>query len=266
MSALFGGYGLPLNGLLPAALCGSNAPTYALGDENTRPPAGPGEEQPLPPAEVTDDDGMIKARSAAGGRRHGGARAPPAGWPETKRSRRGSDVASRARPRTGHRRPHLVRRGVRPRARLRALVLRGARARGGPGPFAFRARADMTHRLHAVRGRHPPRRLGGVQAHRGRQRRLVVPHAGPRRGRGASHGGGPRAGTPSAAACAPAAALRRLPPHLAQLEAVRFLLDERGAEVNQQDRELGWTPLHRAARMCVPLMLCLSPRGAAQWR
>jgi hypothetical protein len=32
-----------------------------------------------------------------------------------------------------------------------------------------------------------------------------------------------------------------------QLAAVRFLLEERGAEVNQQDRERGWTPLHRAA-------------------
>ena len=32
---------------------------------------------------------------------------------------------------------------------------------------------------------------------------------------------------------------------------VKFLVEERGAEVNQQDRKRGWTPLHRAARMCV---------------
>ena len=37
-----------------------------------------------------------------------------------------------------------------------------------------------------------------------------------------------------------------------QLEMVKFLVEERGAEVNQQDRKRGWTPLHRAARMCVP--------------
>ena len=58
---------------------------------------------------------------------------------------------------------------------------------------------------------------------------------------------------------APRRAQRAAPPltprRAAQLEAVRFLLDERGAEVNQQDRELGWTPLHRAARMCVPAVL-----------
>ena len=66
MSALFGGYGLPLNGLLPAALCGSDAVAYALGDENTRPATGPLDEQTLPPAEVTEDDGLIKARPGGG--------------------------------------------------------------------------------------------------------------------------------------------------------------------------------------------------------
>lgn len=54
---------------------------------------------------------------------------------------------------------------------------------------------------------------------------------------------------------APRATPALTPPRAAQLEAVRFLLDERGAEVNQQDRELGWTPLHRAARMCVTAAL-----------
>ena len=34
-----------------------------------------------------------------------------------------------------------------------------------------------------------------------------------------------------------------------QLAFVRFLVEECKAEVNQQDRELGWTPLHRCARL-----------------
>ncbi len=33
------------------------------------------------------------------------------------------------------------------------------------------------------------------------------------------------------------------------MECVRFLVEQRGAEVNQRDRGRGWTPLHRAARM-----------------
>ena len=36
---------------------------------------------------------------------------------------------------------------------------------------------------------------------------------------------------------------------MAQMECVRFLIESRGAEVNQRDRAKGWTPLHRAARM-----------------
>ena len=34
-----------------------------------------------------------------------------------------------------------------------------------------------------------------------------------------------------------------------QLECARFLLEKRGAEVNQKDVSKGWTPLHRCARM-----------------
>jgi len=34
-----------------------------------------------------------------------------------------------------------------------------------------------------------------------------------------------------------------------QLEAARFLLEERQVHVNQQDAKWGWTPLHRAARV-----------------
>lgn len=34
-----------------------------------------------------------------------------------------------------------------------------------------------------------------------------------------------------------------------QLECVQFLVEQRGANVNQQDCQQGWTPLHRCARM-----------------
>ncbi len=34
-----------------------------------------------------------------------------------------------------------------------------------------------------------------------------------------------------------------------QLEAARFLLEERQVHVNQLDAKWGWTPLHRAARV-----------------
>lgn len=34
-----------------------------------------------------------------------------------------------------------------------------------------------------------------------------------------------------------------------QLECVKFLVEQRGANVNQQDCKQGWTPLHRCARM-----------------
>ncbi|KAK9861407.1 hypothetical protein WJX84_003615 [Apatococcus fuscideae] len=34
-----------------------------------------------------------------------------------------------------------------------------------------------------------------------------------------------------------------------QLECVKFLVEQRGAHVNQQDYKQGWTPLHRCARM-----------------
>ena len=47
---------------------------------------------------------------------------------------------------------------------------------------------------------------------------------------------------------------------------MRFLLDERGAEVNQQDRERGWTPLHRAARMCALAAAAYTPCAAADTR
>ena len=139
MSATFGGYGLPLNGLLPAALCGPKAAAYALDDENTRPAAAPRDDEPLPPADVTEEDGLIKARP-------GGGAAARQRRGRTRRRLAGNETLAgggRRRlthaPAAGHRRPHLVRRGVRPRARLRALVLRGAARRGGAGPVAFRS-------------------------------------------------------------------------------------------------------------------------------
>ena len=160
-----------------------------------------------------------------------------------------ADVASRARPRPGHRRPHLVRRGVRPRAGLRALFLRGAARARRRGPLRLpgltrRAAAqyvdairhgdlDEFKRIEAASGDwwFPTLDRGaGAALH------IAVDHAQAR-----------QAAPHCCAACAHA--------WRAQIEAVRFLLDERGAEVNQQDRELGWTPLHRAARMCVPAVL-----------
>ena len=36
---------------------------------------------------------------------------------------------------------------------------------------------------------------------------------------------------------------------LLQLECVRFLVEQRGARVNQRDVSRGWTPLHRCANM-----------------
>lgn len=35
----------------------------------------------------------------------------------------------------------------------------------------------------------------------------------------------------------------------AQMECVKFLVEERGVEINQQDVTKGWTPLMRCARM-----------------
>jgi ankyrin repeat protein len=36
---------------------------------------------------------------------------------------------------------------------------------------------------------------------------------------------------------------------IAQFAAVRFLLEERGVEINQQEGGRGWTPLHHCAYM-----------------
>lgn len=43
-----------------------------------------------------------------------------------------------------------------------------------------------------------------------------------------------------------------------QLECVKHLVEKLGAEVNQQDRTKGWTPLHRCARMYVPRVRVMS--------
>ena len=37
--------------------------------------------------------------------------------------------------------------------------------------------------------------------------------------------------------------------HAVQLECVKFLVEQRGAPVNQKDLGQGWTPLHRCAQM-----------------
>lgn len=100
MSALFGGYGLPLNGLLPAALAGGDSATYALADENVAPP----KTDDALPADVVEHDGLIKARARIA------AALPHAGAPEAKRSQPWPDVASRCNASAGCRRPDLVRR------------------------------------------------------------------------------------------------------------------------------------------------------------
>ena len=58
MAGTFGGYGLPLQGCLPAELAG--AVCYALGEENTRAPASHGEEGV--PEEVVRDNNLVKVR------------------------------------------------------------------------------------------------------------------------------------------------------------------------------------------------------------
>ena len=61
MAGTFGGYGLPLQGQLPAELTGTRR--YALGEENTLAPASPGEE--VVPEEVVRDTTLVKAISLA---------------------------------------------------------------------------------------------------------------------------------------------------------------------------------------------------------
>ena len=57
MAGTFGGYGLPLQGQLPAELTGTKR--YALGEENTLAPASHGEEDV--PEEVVRDNNLVKA-------------------------------------------------------------------------------------------------------------------------------------------------------------------------------------------------------------
>ena len=45
------------------------------------------------------------------------------------------------------------------------------------------------------------------------------------------------------------ACISRGGPLAAQLECVRFLVEQRGARVNQRDAARGWTPLHRCANV-----------------
>ena len=51
---------------------------------------------------------------------------------------------------------------------------------------------------------------------------------------------------------------------------MRFLVEDRGVEVNQQDAKVGWTPLHRAARVAhythAPGIEVDASRIIAYWR
>ena len=108
MAATFGGYGLPLNGALPAALAGG--PAYSLEEANTRPPDASSDAvvtalalTAKPPAEeVLIEAGLVKARARG---QEGAAGALHA--------RRAGCVRAHLRcalMRAGDRRPHLVRR------------------------------------------------------------------------------------------------------------------------------------------------------------
>lgn len=65
MAGTFGGYGLPLNGQLPAALVPGGF-AFALDEANTAPPPGLGGGaawalENAPAEEVTVEDGLVKA-------------------------------------------------------------------------------------------------------------------------------------------------------------------------------------------------------------
>ena len=146
-------------------------------------------------------------------------------------------------PRAGHRRAHLGRRGVRARARLCAHLLRGAGAAGRARaawrltrPRSTWSRCGAATWRRFGRWKRPPPTGGSPRWTGARARRCTLRRT---TGRWARRGLTPQC-------------LHFTQPRPAQVEAARFLLEERGAEVNQQDRHLGWTPLHRAARMCVP--------------
>jgi hypothetical protein len=80
MSATFGGYGLPLNGSMPAALAGGDI--YALDDANTKPAAGDTVgAAPPPPEEVLTEDGLVKARRGGARSSRSSRSGAPAGRP-----------------------------------------------------------------------------------------------------------------------------------------------------------------------------------------
>ena len=55
-----------------------------------------------------------------------------------------------------------------------------------------------------------------------------------------------------------------------QMEAVRFLIEERGSEVNQRAQKTGWTPLMRCAQMAhytnQPYMQATTRKFPADWQ
>jgi hypothetical protein len=139
MAATFGGYGLPLNGALPAALAGG--PAYSLEEANTRPPDASSDAvvtalalTAKPPAEeVLIEAGLVKARA---------------------RGQEGAAGALHAR-RAGCVRAHLRCALMPPRARARAQAIGGRTWCGveyGTAPgyahsyFEARARGGMRGR------------------------------------------------------------------------------------------------------------------------
>ena len=190
MAGTFGGYGLPLQGCLPAELAG--AARYALGEENTRAPVSHGEEG-VPPEEVVRDNNLVKVKPRT--------RCLPAVGRQQRRSC-GSLWATRRltqRAVAGHRGAHLERHRVRRGAPVRVQLLPGA-SRAVDGVCRDATPEPAHHpcpNARPVRGRHAPRRPGPVQAHREGHGRLVVPHPGPGRWRSPALCGRPRPGTPT---------------------------------------------------------------------
>jgi hypothetical protein len=188
MAGTFGGYGLPLNGALPAALAGGAA--YSLDDgANTAPPASssaavaaalaraaPDAADVAPPSEeVLVENGLVKARARVEACRNRHARCWRAGrrlifaLPSSSRCARGTQAI-------GGRTWCGVEYGTAPgyaRSYFEARAPSRRRTRSCAGCFALRTRnSSFLRRVRAsppavlrgraVCGRHPARRLGGV--------------------------------------------------------------------------------------------------------
>ena len=173
MAGTFGGYGLPLEGHLPAEFSGEGG-VYALEEGNLL-PANAQAPEALEEG-VVRDEGLVKARvrrfervTGARGRPALGAYSPP--------DRLLARQAVAGRTWSG------VEYGVAP---VYAYSFFQARLRAPGRGHAPRRQRTLTP-LTAVRGRRAPRRPAPVPGDRAAYLGLVVPHSRPRRGRRAAH-------------------------------------------------------------------------------